>query len=104
MEDNWKKASNNQNEGGFYPKKDSPYHYRINVGDVVRLKSGGPLMTVCFFNKANKTFACSWFPDLASSVHTISITGNALEKVEIKKEQKDQESEESLTPKKILEI
>ena len=30
-------------------------------GDTVRLKSGGPLMTISWINESNKYVGCEWF-------------------------------------------
>lgn len=31
------------------------------IGDIVNLKSGGPEMTVRFYNKAYNRYTCQWF-------------------------------------------
>jgi len=33
----------------------------FKIGDTVRLKSGGPLMTVTEFDNTDKKVSCSWF-------------------------------------------
>ncbi|WP_338876920.1 DUF2158 domain-containing protein [Spirosoma sp. SC4-14] len=33
----------------------------IKIGDKVRLKSGGPIMTVTHFNDLTGIFTCQWF-------------------------------------------
>jgi len=33
----------------------------LKIGDVVKLKSGGPKMTVVLFNVGIKRFECLWF-------------------------------------------
>lgn len=33
----------------------------LKVGDVVQLKSGGPVMTVCKIVEDDNTYSCCWF-------------------------------------------
>lgn len=48
----------------------------MNIGDLVRLKSGGPVMVVTFvFN--NGKLACQWFD--GSIHHEVSLPKEALE-------------------------
>ncbi|MBZ9576743.1 DUF2158 domain-containing protein [Modicisalibacter sp. MOD 31.J] len=34
---------------------------KFTVGDTVKLKSGGPIMTVRNYNRPNKLYTCQWF-------------------------------------------
>ena len=53
----------------------------FNVGDVVRLKSGGPNMTID--NAATSRIICRWFED--HIMHTAESDQGALEKVTAEK-------------------
>ncbi len=35
--------------------------HELKAGDLVRLKSGGPVMTIEFWSEHYETFVCSWF-------------------------------------------
>ena len=47
-------------------------------GDIVRLKSGGPKMTVLSTDGDAETFACEWF-DRNGKLHRDSFQGSSLE-------------------------
>ncbi|HBC3496597.1 TPA: DUF2158 domain-containing protein [Vibrio parahaemolyticus] len=51
----------------------------FNIGDVVTLKSGSPLMTVGYINNDGKIF-CQWF--LEGEVKSYSFHPQSLEKFE----------------------
>ena len=53
---------------------------KINVGDVVQLKSGGPQMTVSGFSNVNGDAICQWFHN--GNPNRGSYPANALKKTE----------------------
>ena len=65
-----------------------PYQYSFAPGNLVRLKSGGPLMTVAFevspkassYTGVNIGVHCSWFVD--DVAHTVAFWPSQLEKAD----------------------
>lgn len=53
---------------------------QLKVGDVVRLKSGGPKMTVYEIDKY-KMISCKWF-DKKEEIQCLDFTQDTLEKIE----------------------
>ena len=51
----------------------------IKTGDVVRLKSGGPMMTVQEIVKGSDDLVCAWF--LGDEDHSKAFARSALEKI-----------------------
>ena len=57
-------------------------HEDFEVGDVVRLKSGGPNMTVD--NASSSRIICTWFDEADHVVHRMDFHLSSLEKVAAK--------------------
>lgn len=53
----------------------------FKVGDVVRLKSDGPKMTVIYISEDGTTISCTWFVSSGSKPETGSFPAEALEVV-----------------------
>ncbi len=62
-----------------YPGKTFNQFEDFNVGDVVRLKSGGPHMTVD--NASGSRIICTWFESGSNILHSEEFDQGALEKV-----------------------
>ncbi|WP_370679391.1 YodC family protein [Comamonas sp. GB3 AK4-5] len=54
----------------------------FQVGDVVRLKSGGPSMTVTYLGERGSV-SCEWFPDIDAAPLHHGFPANALMSVEV---------------------
>ncbi len=39
----------------------SKLNQKLKIGDVVKLKSGGPIMTIHFIDKSGGSINCQWF-------------------------------------------
>ncbi|AQS50573.1 hypothetical protein PAEH1_01600 [Paenalcaligenes hominis] len=52
----------------------------FQIGDVVKLNSGGPAMTITQLGLTHGRVECAWF-DLEGTIHTAFIHAKALQKV-----------------------
>ncbi len=55
----------------------------IGIGDVVRLKSGGPLMTVIFWGITSKIVKCKWFERITTELREHEFPMDTLKRVDL---------------------
>ena len=55
-----------------------PDNQSFNIGDLVRLKSGGPLMTVCNAYDSQAQFTCKWFELAHGDYQDVTVPAAAL--------------------------